>query len=82
MNTLPQLPAAPADYDVVANSGWLGAHKLWIALVPTLNAKQAELAAAVMDELRERESARLLAALAPIAEAAGPYEVKYIAQAA
>jgi len=82
MEILTQLPAAPAGYDALANSGWLGANKLYTALLPTLDAKQAELAAAVLDELRERESARLLAALAPIVEAAPAHEAKYIAQAA
>ena len=77
-----ELPAAPATYDAVANSGWLGASKLYSALLPTLNAKQAELAAAVMDELRERNSTNMLAALAPLLETAPTYEVKYIANAA
>jgi len=67
---LTQLPAAPAGYDVVANSGWLGASKLYTALLATLDAKQAELAAAVMDELRERESARFAAVLNAAADKA------------
>lgn len=53
--SLTALPPLPYPYDPLAESGALGASKLYNALLPTLSAAQIELAGAVLDELHERE---------------------------
>ena len=71
MDILTQLPAAPAGYDAVAHSGWLGAHALYAALQSTLTDAQLVEAGRVLDDLQARQRLANANALASL----GSFEV-------
>lgn len=81
MDILTQLPAAPAGYDAVANSGWLGAHALYVALLPGLSASQVEAAGAILDDLQARQRLANANALAAIGQFKAVGEVLVIGPA-
>lgn len=77
------LPPLPYPYDATACSGWLGAHALYLALMPTLSAAQIEKAGAVLDDLKARERVQHQHDMAALGcDPAAPYRVAFIAEAA